>query len=61
MSTTQELPPLGIDFSDLSRRDFSLHPGDRTGEDPGVTPERRLLFASLQNDPGKSIHFSNSG
>jgi hypothetical protein len=61
MSKAQKLSPLGINLSNLSGRDFSLYPGDRPGENPGVSTQHRLLFASLQNNPGISIHFFNSG
>jgi hypothetical protein len=54
-------PPRESDPPNLSRRDFSFYPGNRTGEYPGVSTQHRLLFVSLQNNPGESIHFSNSG
>jgi hypothetical protein len=48
---------LGVNLSNISKRDFSLYFGDRSGEDPRMSPKEGPFFPFFKDDPGK--HRSN--
>jgi hypothetical protein len=48
---------LGVNLSNISKRDFSLYFGDRSGEDPRMSPKEGPFFPFFQYDSWKYGHF----
>src|SRR4030042_5882983 len=52
---------LGVNLSNIPRRNLSLYFCDRSGENPWVSPKQWFLFTTLQYDSGEGDHCSDEG